>query len=67
MFYKQETNLRLKCIEDNLDLHIVLARSLNKKRRKKKLKKQKIHDKFIKTNYMKLVFNMTWFIEILQI
>ena len=31
------------------------------------LKKQEIHDKFIKTNYGKLVFNVTWLTDILKI
>ena len=33
----------------------------------KKKKKQKIQDIFIKTNQIKLVFNMIWFMEILKI
>ena len=35
--------------------------------KKKKLKKQEILNKFIKTNYIKLVFNMIWLMEILKI
>ena len=30
-------------------------------------KKQEIHNIFIKTNQMKLVFNLTWLMEILKI
>ena len=39
------------------------------KKKKKKKNKQKIHDIFIKTNKikLKLVFNMTWVMEILNI
>ena len=37
------------------------------KERIKKLKKQKTQDVFIKTNWMKLVFNMIWLMEILSI
>ena len=33
----------------------------------KNLKKQEIHDIFIKTNLIKLVFNMAWLMEILKI
>ena len=33
----------------------------------KNLKKKVIHDIFIKTNEIKLVFNMTWLMEILKI
>ena len=33
----------------------------------KNLKRQEIHKMFIKTNKIKLVFNMTWFMEILKI
>ena len=46
----------------------------NKKKNKKKtkkeyknLKKQDIHNIFIKMNQIKLVFNMTWLMEILKI
>ena len=34
---------------------------------KKQRKKQEIHNIFIKTNYIKVVFNMTWVMEILKI
>ena len=37
------------------------------KKEYKNLKKQEIHDIFIKTNYTKLPFSMTWLIEILRI
>ena len=37
------------------------------KKEYKNLKKQEIHDIFIKTNYTKLVLNMTWLMEILKI
>ena len=33
----------------------------------KNLKKQEIHSVFIKMNWIKLVFNMLWLIEILKI
>ena len=33
----------------------------------KNLKKQEIHNIFIKTNYIKLVFKMTWLMVILNI
>ena len=33
----------------------------------KNLKKQEIHDIFIKTNQIKLVFNMAWLMEVLEI
>ena len=32
-----------------------------------KLKNQKIHDIFLKTNYIKIVFKLTWIMEILKI
>ena len=39
-----------------------------KKTKKYKIfKKQEIHNIFIKTNQMKLVFNLTWLMEILKI
>ena len=37
------------------------------KQRIKSLKKQEIQDVFIKTNQIKLAFNMTWLMEILEI
>ena len=37
------------------------------KKEYKNLKKQEIHDIFIKMNYAKLVLNMTWLMEILKI
>ena len=37
------------------------------KERIKILKKQKIREIFIKMNYIKLVFNMIWLMEILKI
>ena len=43
--------------------------NINKKTKKKskKLKKQEIHNIFIKTNQIKLVFNLTWLMETLKI
>ena len=53
----------LKCIKD---LHIVLIDHLQKIMKKyRSLKKQEIHDIFIKTSWIKLVFNI-WFKEILK-
>ena len=37
------------------------------KKKNKNLKKQEIHVIFIKMNQIKLVFNMTWLMEILKI
>ena len=37
------------------------------KKEHKNLEKQEIHDIFIKTNMIKLVFNITWLTEILKI
>ena len=37
------------------------------KNKKKKFKKQEIHEIFIKTNQINLVFNMAWLMEILKI
>ena len=37
------------------------------KKESKILKKQEFHDIFIKTNSIKLVFNMTWLMETLKI
>ena len=37
------------------------------KERIKNLKKQEIQDIFIKTNWIKLVFNMIWLMEMLNI
>ena len=54
--------------EIHLDLHIVLVDHLQKtKNEYKNLEKQEIHDIFIKINWIKLVFNMKWLIEILKI
>ena len=51
-----------------IDLHIVLVDHLQKtKKEYKQLKKEEIHNIFIWTKLMKLVFNMTWLIEILKI
>ena len=33
----------------------------------KRLKEQEIHDLFVKTRYIKLVFNITWLMENLKI
>ena len=51
------------------DLHVVLEDYLQKTKKeyKTKLKKQAIHDIFIKSNSMKLVFYMTWLMGILNI
>ena len=38
-----------------------------KKEQKKKLKKYEIRDMFMNMNKIKLVFNLTWYIEILKI
>ena len=44
-----------------MESHTVLVGYLRKaKKENQNLKKQKIHDIFIKTNQIKLVFNMTW-------
>ena len=52
----------------NQDLRIVPVDLLLKiKKEYKNLKKQEIHDIFIKTNYIKFAFNMTWYKEILNI
>ena len=37
------------------------------KGRIQKLEKQEIQDIFIKMNYIKLIFNTTWFMDILKI
>ena len=51
-----------------LELHIALVDYLQKnKERILNLKKQEIHNIFCKTNQTKLVFNMTWLMEILKI
>ena len=50
-----------------LGFTIVLVDRLQKTKKYKNLKKQDIYDPFIKTNLIKLVFNMTWFMEILKI
>ena len=50
------------------DLHIVRVDHLQKKEKEHKhLKKQVIHDIFIKTILIKRVFNMKWLVEILKI
>ena len=47
-------------MKDSQDLHIVLIDHLQKtKKEYKSLKKQEIHDIFIKTSQIKLVLNMT--------
>ena len=47
-------------MKDSQDLHIVLIDHLQKtKKEYKTLKKQEIHDIFIKTSQIKLVLNMT--------
>ena len=37
------------------------------KEKVKKIKKQEIQDTFIKTNQIKLIFNMMWIMEVLKI
>ena len=55
-------------LQKSQNLHIVPLDHLQKtKREYKSLKKQGIHDISIKTNQIKLVLNMTWFMEILKI
>ena len=50
------------------DLLIMLADlSLKTKNEYKNAKKQEIQNTFIKTNQIKLAFNMTWLIEIFRI
>ena len=39
---------------------------LKSKKQQKNLKKQKVHNIFIKTKQIKLVFKMTWLMEILS-
>ena len=54
--------LCLKYTQGSLDLHIVLVDHLKKAKKEcKRLKKQEIHDIFIETNQVKLVFNVTDF------
>ena len=51
-----------------LDLHIVLmGYSLKANKEYKNSKKQGIQDIFIKMKYIKLLFNMTWLMEILKV
>ena len=62
IFYWQEINLCLKCIYNNLDLLIVLVDHLLKINKEfKNLYKQEIYIIFTKMNWIKLVFNMIWF------
>ena len=50
------------------EMHIVLVdHSRKTKKEYKSLKKQEIHDIFINTNSVKLVFNLIWFMDILKI
>ena len=50
-FYKQEINLYLNCIEENVDLQKVLMDHLQKtKKVYNNLKKQEIQDTIIKTS-----------------
>ena len=52
----------------NADLSIVLVdRLLRTTKAYKNSNKQEIHDMFIKTNEIKLAFNMTWLIKIVRI
>ena len=49
-------------------MHIVLVDHLQEtKKEYKNFKKKEIHDIFIKMNQIKLVFSMTWLMEILKI
>ena len=48
-------------------LHIMLVDNLQKtKKEYKNLKKQEIHDIYIKKNYIKHVFNMAWLMDIFK-
>ena len=49
-------------------MHIVLVNNLQKKKERiyKNLNKQEIHDIFIKMNWINIIFNMTWIMEILK-
>ena len=68
LFSPNEYEKNDKIIIDNLDLHIVLVDYLQKTKKESKiLKKQEIHDIFIKTNHIKLVFSMAWQMDILEI
>ena len=46
---------------------MLLDRLVKTEKEFKKLKKQEIQNKFIKTNYIKLVFNLIWFVVTLKI
>ena len=46
---------------------VVNPLKMNKEQKKKKLKKYEIRDMFMNMNKIKLVFNLTWYIEILKI
>ena len=67
-FLLREINSFLTCVEDSLDLLIVLMDHLLKiKKEYKNLKKQKILDILIKANWKRLAFSMTWLMEILKV
>ena len=56
-----------ECIWGNLDLHLVLVEHLQKTKKEfKNLQKQEIQNVFIKTNWIKFVFNKKWLMEILE-
>ena len=56
-----------ECIWGNLDLHVVLVEHLQKTKKEfKNLQKQEIQNVFIKTNWIKFVFNKKWLMEILE-
>ena len=46
---------------------MLLDRLVKTEKEFKKLKKQEIQNKFTKTNYIKLVFNLIWFVVTLKI
>ena len=46
---------------------VVNPLKMKKEQKKKKLKKYEIRDMFMNMNKIKLVFNLTWYIEILKI
>ena len=62
--YKFIPEMRLRQPEFILVLVFHLQKT---KKEYKNLKKQEIHDIFIKTNYIQLVLNMTWLMDILKI
>ena len=66
--YKMNEIVNKFLLAGNLDLLIVLVVHLLKiKKELKNLKKQEIQAIFTKINLIKLVFKMTWLMEILKI